>query len=49
MMVLGLVMACYMNARLALVFAVCMPVLAAISDCDYQQSGADVRQAAEGG
>ena len=30
MMVLGLVMACYMNARLALVFAVCMPVLAAI-------------------
>lgn len=30
MMVLGLIMACYMNARLALVFAVCMPVLAAI-------------------
>lgn len=30
MMVLGLLMACYLNARLALVFAVCMPVLAAI-------------------
>lgn len=30
MMVLGLIMASFMNARLALVFAVCMPVLASI-------------------